>query len=353
MVSRGARNLILLSRSGPSTPAGHQMISEMAAQGVRVETPSCDAADPLALSATLARYSQVMPPIKGCIQASGIIKDVWFERMSFHDWKAVTAPKVQASWNLHTALPQGLDFFIMTASISGIMGQITQVNYSSGNTYQDSLAEYRLALGEKAASLDLGLLLVDGLLKDKPELVERLNNTGYFIPLSTPEITAIFEHYCDPSCQPASPEDARPIVGIQSPVVLRDRGIELPQSMQEPLWSQMGAGEDNAQSATISQDQNVDLAALVAKANSTPEAGTIVTQAIKNKAAQILTTSAQNFDSERPIHSYGMDSLTAVEIRNWITKTFAVTLSTFEILGNITFNDLGLSVSRKCKEARL
>ena len=350
MVSRGAVNLILLSRSGPSTEAARHMVAELTAQGARVETPSCDAADLVALETTLSKYSKILPPIKGCIQASGAIQDTWFEKMSYEDWMTVTRPKVQASWNLHTALPKAMDFFILTASISGIMGQITQVNYSSGNTYQDSLAKFRISQGEKAVSLDLGLLLIDGLLKDKPELVKRLNSTGYFIPLSEPEIIAIFDHYCDPSLQLACPSDAQPIVGIQSPAILRAQGIHLPQSMQEPFWSVMNCSGDNNMNVVEKKDQDVDLAAMVSNASSTTEAGTTATEGTMKKVAQLLSMPPETLDADRPVHSYGVDSLTAVDIRNWISKIFAVQLSTFEIMGDTTFNALGLSISKKCKQ---
>ena len=351
MVSRGALNLILLSRSGPRASAAHEMISEFITKGVRVETPACDAADLKSLQMTMTACSKILPPVKGCIQASGAIQDTWFEKMSFEDWTAVTRPKVQASWNLHNVLPMAMDFFILTASISGVFGQITQVNYASGNTYQDSLARYRIARGEKAVSLDLGLLLIDGLLKDKPELVERLNSTGYFIPLSQTEIIAIFDHYCNPGLKLSSLGDAQPIVGIQSPEVLKAQGIALPQSMQEPLWYQMVCSGDDTTNATNPGDESSDLAAVISSENSTAEAGTIVTNAMMKEIARILAMAPEKLSADRPIHYYGVDSLTAVDIRNWISKTFAVPLSTFELLGDTSFNDLGLSISKRCKEA--
>lgn len=142
MVTRGVRNLIFLSRSGPRNSAAHGMIKEMIAQEIRVKYPACDAANLTALHSTIHECLKSMPPVKGCIQASGAIQDIWFEKMSFDDWTATVRPKVEASWNLHTVLPSGMDFFILTASISGIFGQITQVNYAAGNTYQDALAKY-------------------------------------------------------------------------------------------------------------------------------------------------------------------------------------------------------------------
>ncbi|KAL8846842.1 MAG: hypothetical protein Q9221_008100 [Calogaya cf. arnoldii] len=347
MGSRGARYLVLLSRSGPQSTAAHDMIGDLTSQGIRVETPQCDAADLEALTSTVAEITRVMPPIRGCIQAAGAIQDTWFDNMSFEDWNAATRPKVAGSWNLHSVLPRGLDFFILTASISGIFGQITQVNYASGNTYQDALARYRHARGEKAVSLDLGLLLIDGLLKDKPDLVKRLNSTGYFVPLGEPEILAIFDHYCDPSLHLASVSDIQPIVGIQSPAVLRSQGIELPTSMQQPLWNQMTSFDSDGRMTTANNDEEIDLISSAAAANTTEEAATITTRAITDKIAKIMSIAPEKLDIGSPIHSFGVDSLTAVDVRNWISKTFAVQISTFEILGNNSLTELGLAVARK------
>ena len=73
MVSRGSKNLILLSRSGPRTDAARDMLTEMRENGVRVEVPSCDVTDQYALQTTIAECSEKMPPIKGCVQGSMVL----------------------------------------------------------------------------------------------------------------------------------------------------------------------------------------------------------------------------------------------------------------------------------------
>ena len=74
MVERGARNLILLSRSGPRSEAAKKMVHELQAQGAQIATPTCNVADELALSTALKRCAKTMPPIMGCIQASMVLK---------------------------------------------------------------------------------------------------------------------------------------------------------------------------------------------------------------------------------------------------------------------------------------
>ena len=73
MIDRGAKNLILLSRSGPRTDAVRQMLADMADKRVHVETPRCDVTDISAVKAVLLQCSKTVPPIKGCIQASMVL----------------------------------------------------------------------------------------------------------------------------------------------------------------------------------------------------------------------------------------------------------------------------------------
>lgn len=45
MASRGAKNLVLLSRFGPRSDVSKELCKELQLQGVRVETPACDVTD--------------------------------------------------------------------------------------------------------------------------------------------------------------------------------------------------------------------------------------------------------------------------------------------------------------------
>jgi NADPH:quinone reductase-like Zn-dependent oxidoreductase len=72
MVVRGARNLLLLSRSGASGAAS--FLDAMKASGVTILTPKCDIGDENAVRKTLQEVGKHLPPIKGCIQASMVLK---------------------------------------------------------------------------------------------------------------------------------------------------------------------------------------------------------------------------------------------------------------------------------------
>ena len=73
MVQRGARHLILLSRFGPriSTEA---FLDDLKAEGVDLYIPACDITDKESLKCVLDHCAQNMPPVKGCVQASMVLK---------------------------------------------------------------------------------------------------------------------------------------------------------------------------------------------------------------------------------------------------------------------------------------
>lgn len=68
MVGRGARHLILLSRSGPTTDTAKALVAELKMQSVNVATPRVDIGNLDALQEAIDSLS--MPPIRGCIQAT-------------------------------------------------------------------------------------------------------------------------------------------------------------------------------------------------------------------------------------------------------------------------------------------
>lgn len=74
MVSRGAKNLLLLSRSGPVVDKSRILVEELRRSGARIDAPVCDIADATSLERVLQSYEKTMPPIRGCIQSSMVLR---------------------------------------------------------------------------------------------------------------------------------------------------------------------------------------------------------------------------------------------------------------------------------------
>jgi hypothetical protein len=77
MAAKGAKNFLLLSRSGPKSPAAQQLLEDLRATGVRVEHPHCDISQAEEVKAVLASAAKDMPPIKGCVQGCLVLEVSW------------------------------------------------------------------------------------------------------------------------------------------------------------------------------------------------------------------------------------------------------------------------------------
>ncbi|MCJ1384592.1 hypothetical protein MMC17_007710 [Xylographa soralifera] len=348
MVSRGAKNLILLSRSGPVGDAARVLVIELSLKGVRVECPSCDIADLESLKEVVIRLQQSMPPIRGCIQGSMVLKDATFETMTADDWNAAIRPKVQGSWNLHTVLPKGLNFFILLSSACGVFGNGGQANYAAGNAYQDALARYRVSLGEKAAALDIAALLAEGFLAENDSSLKRSIRTGILPPISQPELLALLDHYCDPiSTSSTDPLQCQAMVGIETPANIQAQGTDEPYWMRQPLFTHLYQISSSSAFAARSLTQTTDFETLFGAAASLAEAGAIVSKALLTKLSKLLGVVEDTIDGGKPLGSYGVDSLVAVELRNWFARAVGADLAIFEILGEPSITAIRINVARK------
>jgi hypothetical protein len=65
MVSRGARYLLFLSRSGASSDAAKALVEELEAKSCHITVRICDVSDKEKLKETIEKYTSTMPPIMG------------------------------------------------------------------------------------------------------------------------------------------------------------------------------------------------------------------------------------------------------------------------------------------------
>jgi len=244
---------------------------------------------------------------------------------------------------LHELLPKGMDFFILVSSITGIMGQATQINYAAGNTYQDALARYRLSIGEKAISLDLGILLTGGLLSQNQGLSRRLHAEGIYAPLSESQILTLFEHICGSQLN-TDPVPSQIITGIISPSQQNRRATNFPMAFLQPFWSHTLVIRGGLKSQ---QSHPEDTSPGLAKAGSFAEQSEMAANALASQFCSLSLTPRARIKLGEPLHTVGVDSLSAVYLRNWIMKQFGVDVPVFDILGDSSIMALGSIIAQE------
>ncbi|KAL8954144.1 MAG: hypothetical protein Q9222_000027 [Ikaeria aurantiellina] len=325
--------------------------ADVKARDADIATPACDITDREALRRTLDECMLTMPPIKGCIQASMVLKDSIFETMSYEDWKTSVDPKATGSWNLHEMLPQDLDLFILLSSVAGIAGLRGQSNYAAGNTFQDSLARYRTSRGQKTFALDLGAMISEGLLAENKTLRNRVLASGNLVPITQNVFFALLDRYCDPSLGIETLSACQPVIGINTPANIRSQGFEEESWLYKPLFGrlwQLDGTLEPSSSTTGQPQQSKDFKKDFLAAPDPSDAAVVVTEALVAKLSKSLTAlEGGEVDLNRPMVSFGVDSLLAVELRSWLGKEFGADIPIFEIMGGTSFTAIGRVVTHK------
>ena len=348
MAKRGVKNLILLSRSGPQSKTARELIEELSLMNVRVHCPPCDVTDAAALGTEIDKCTKTMPPIRGCIQASMHLRDAILENMSFQDWQLALAPKVNGTWNLHTALPRGMDFFICLSSVTGIIGSGGLANYAAGNTYLDAFVRYRVSQGEKATSLDLGWMLSEGVMAENSHLASGVAAAGFLKPISSDEFHALLDYHCDPNLR-SNLENCQAIIGLETPATMQAKGLPEPQWMQRRTFLHLQEAGSIGSTPQSNPEKAIDYSILLRDAATPDDRAQIVTDSLVRKLSKALNIPPEDIDVSKPLHTYGVDSLLAVELRNYFAKEMGADLAIFEIMDGSNFKTVSMAVARKSR----
>lgn len=322
-----------------------------------------------------------MPPVRGCINAAMVLsvspparprlasnyspfsqsltrplQDAIFDNMSYDQWSSTIRSKVPSSWNLHLLLPD-VDFFIMLSSVAGVLGHPGQTNYAAGNTFQDSLAHYRTYHGQNALSIDLGVMGDVGRVAETENLQRHLERTQGLDPIEEHEFLSLLDVCCDPVRPITGPDAAgcQISMGLMTPADRLSRALEPLEFLHRPLFAYFsrprGGALQHAGSAAAGGDA-VDTAELFRQAASPEDRAAVVVDALAKKLARALAIKPDDVDVTQPLHAFGVDSLVAVELRNWMGKQFAADVPVFEIMGGSTVLAVGELVTKVSQIAR-
>ncbi|MFF2662982.1 type I polyketide synthase, partial [Kitasatospora sp. NPDC058032] len=314
----GAHHLILTSRRGPQAPGATELADELTALGAQVTITACDTADREALAALLATVPGEHP-LTAVIHTAGILDDATITSLTPDQLSAVLRPKVDAAWHLHElTLDTDLSAFVLFSSIAGVIGSAGQANYAAANTYLDALAQHRHTNGLPATSLAWGLWDTEtGMGGLGTTDRSRLARTG-LMPMPNEQGLRLFDlalSLGEASTVAAAIDTAglraQAAAGTLSPVL---RGLVPAPSRRA---AQSGGGATGHASAVTRR-----LAGL-------PEAEQqgILLDLVRSAVATVLGHSDPgSIAGERPFQDLGLDSLTAVELRNTLNATTGLRL---------------------------
>jgi len=322
LASKGARNLILISRSGPSSEEATSAISRLEKQGVHVHAASCDITDKKALIALLTETENLLPPLKGIIHAATVINDGLIRNMDAEQIRSVLAPKVLGAQYLHElTLSKELDLFILFSSATTLFGNPGQGNYVAANACLEALATQRRSTGLSATCVRWGAIDDVGFLARNEQIKEALQSRMGGSALNS----------------------AIALDALESMIMNDHSGL----AVMELDWNALARFLPSAESAKFrelalqagdshnDQDNADDIQRLLEELSDSELLSTL-TEMLKSEIGEILRLSPEKIDPTRSIYDMGLDSLMGVELVVALESRFGTRLPVMALSQNPT-----------------
>jgi zearalenone synthase (highly reducing iterative type I polyketide synthase) len=256
-------------------------------------------------------------------------------------------------------MPRDIDFFIVLSSFMGIFGSRTQGNYAAAGAYQDALAHYRRSQGLKAVSLDLGLMRDVSAFSKKEALSGPFKDWQKPFGLREVDLHGILDHIIASEMAAPSTVPAQILTGFGTVKEAEEAGIEPPYYLNDPRFSLLQTSVVETMQGTATQDQPDAISPTLVtgetigdrlrQAESIEDVTDLVLEALIDKVAKHLEQDMANIEPEEPLYTYGVDSLVAIEIRNWILKEFAADVALLDITAEEPMFDLADKIVAKSK----
>ncbi|KAK4187038.1 polyketide synthase [Podospora australis] len=341
MVSKGARNIVLVSRSGSVTGKVKELADELGEVGANIIVRRCNVVNKEEVDDVVSSLKD-MPPIRGVVHGTMVLRDVLFEKMTWEEYTQVIEGKVQGGWNFHHALENSpLDFFVAISSAAGAVGNRGQAAYSAANCFLNALVQHRLAQGLPASSLDLTAVSDSGYLaEDLEKAAEVARNLGSD-SICEAEVLALLNAAIDGTM--ASTCNNHTITGMRITAHMR------PFWTEDAKFKAMRIAAEEVAAKDASANVVVSFNAALKASKSRVEAEDVVCRGLVDKIASVLMMETEDLDITRSLSHYPLDSLVAIEIRNYITREFEANMQVLELLSSGSIQTLAKGVCNKSK----
>ncbi len=308
LADEGARHLVLAGRGAPDATA-QVALATMAANGVQVQCVAADVSTADGVAAMMAALAASPTPLGGVLHCAGVLDDGMLLRQTPARFAAVMGPKADGAWRLHRAVQKaGLhpDFFVLYSSMSAVLGSPGQGNYVAANAFLDALARRRVVNDLPATTIAWGAWKGVGMAA-RGYTVERAASQGLQSLSPQQGMQALSLLLRDGIAQAA-------VAPIDWSVLLRQLGdASAPALLQELVEQARSMAGQSPSGAGASPARRVDFAALAA-AERLPQVAALVRRELATVLA--LPEGSGPIADNQSFSSLGLDSLTAVELRN-------------------------------------
>ncbi|WP_406814829.1 type I polyketide synthase [Mycobacterium sp. M23085] len=298
----GAGDLVLTSRRAPDADAQRSIDDIVERYRCRIHTFAADVGDEAQVEELLARIRAELPPLAGVAHLAGVLDDALLSQQNLERFRTTLGPKAFGACHLdRMTRSDDLDFFIVSSSVSSLLGSPGQANYSTANALLDGLVAQRTARGLPATGVNFGPWAQGGMASSE---AARANiGAQGLIPLEpTAALNALAEVVANGTGQAtvikANWQRAAKLLGASRPPIL---DLVLPSA----------AGEATGDSELLRQLYEIPVA----------QRASFVTEFLQREVQGFLRLAQPPAATSRFL-DLGTDSLMAVELRNRLHSQF-------------------------------
>jgi NADPH:quinone reductase-like Zn-dependent oxidoreductase/acyl carrier protein len=329
LVEKGARHLILISRSGAVSAEAKSALAEFKQQGIKVKAAACDVADKAALTTLLASCRAEMPPLKGIVHAAAVIEDGLARNLDYGQMQRVMQPKIEGAWHLHELTKDfALDLFILYSSVTTLFGNPGQSNYVAANLWLEALAAHRRQQGLAATCVCWGAIDDVGYLTRNEKIKEALQSRmgGAALPAAT--ALSVLEKLLQ---QPSATSSAPGVMAFDWKAL----SAFLPVA-KSPKFRELALHSPNTDNH---EDHRADIKRMLDEL-SEDDLRAAFTDILKEELSQILLVNKDKIDPNHSMYDMGLDSLMGVELMIAIEARFDVQIPVMALSEAPTLNKL-------------
>lgn len=226
--------------------------------------------------------------------------------------------------------------------MTGFIGPPGQAVYAGTSTFMGAFAHWRVAQGLPADTIHLGAVAGVGYLADKPQLMGPLRKAFGDNILNEQDVLALIN--ASIRGQLASTSGHECLTGLELKPGKTD-GVYWALDAKFSHCRRAIHRRDGHDPSSTSQTSDVSSASSkLRQATSRPAAIQAAYEALGEKFSSILMIPMDDITPDKPVVAYGLDSLVAIEVRNWLGRELDAKIPLMELVSASSLTALAESV---------